>query len=162
VPRRTEDLPPFEDYAMAGRTYRYATTPPLFPFGYGLGYTTWELSAARVETDGRGEPRALHVTLRNTGARAGRTVVQLYRQPPSGGTGPGLSLVDFVAPEVAAGAVQSLTFTLPAATWALHDDAGVLQRVPGTWELIAAFAAPGERATELGVPSPQRVRCLLA
>jgi beta-glucosidase len=161
VPRRTEDLPPFEDYAMVGRTYRYATTPPLFPFGYGLGYTTWELMDARSETDARGEPRVFRVTLRNTGARAGRTVVQLYRLPPAGLTGPQASLLDFAAVELDAGARYELSFPLSPDAWTLHDEAGVRTRVTGEWTLVAAFAAPLARATELGVPAPQRVACAI-
>ncbi|HLP26928.1 MAG TPA: glycoside hydrolase family 3 C-terminal domain-containing protein, partial [Acidobacteriota bacterium] len=162
VPRRTEDLPPFEDYAMAGRTYRYATTPPLFPFGYGLGYTTWSLSDSRCERDARGEPCAFHVSLRNTGTRAGRTVVQLYRVPPASAGGPQTSLVDFAAVELTAGETRPLRFSLPSETWALHDEAGRRQRISGVWEIVAAFAAPTERAAALGVPAPQRVRCVIA
>ncbi len=162
VPRRTEDLPPFEDYAMAGRTYRYADTPPLFPFGYGLGYTTWSLADARIERDARGEPRAFQVVVRNTGARAGRTVVQLYRVPPAGSIGPRMSLVEFAALELATGEARTLSFALPPSTWALHDDAGLRQRVPGAWEIVAAFAAPTERAAELGAPTPQRARCTIS
>lgn len=162
VPRRTEDLPPFEDYALAGRTYRYAETPPLFPFGYGLGYTTWSLVDARVERDARGEPHAFHVVVKNTGARPGRTVVQFYRVPPPGTGGPRVSLVEFAPLDLAAGESRALTIALPPSTWMLHDDAGLLHRVPGEWEIVAAFAAPTERAAELGVPAPQRARCLLS
>lgn len=161
VPRRTEDLPPFEDYAMAGRTYRYAAAPPLFPFGFGLGYTTWTLVDGHLETDARGEPRAFHVTIRNTGARAGRTVVQLYRVPPANASGPQLALVDFLPVELRAGEARPVMFPLPSTTWTLHDEAGLRQRVADTWEIVAAFAAPTARAAELGVPAPLRTKALI-
>ncbi|RXK56948.1 glycoside hydrolase family 3 protein [Oleiharenicola lentus] len=162
VPRATTDLPPFEDYAMAGRTYRFATQAPLFPFGYGIGYTTWALAGAHLERDVRGEPQALHVAARNTGARPGRTVVQLYCRPPAGAGGPLASLVDFATVECAPGEARTLAFSLPPATWTLHDDDGRLRRVPGTWELLATFAAPVTRALELGVPKPEQIPCSIS
>lgn len=157
VPRRTEDLPPFEDYAMAGRTYRHATISPLFPFGFGLGYTTWSLSDARVFPDPLGEPHQFRVTVRNTGDRAGRTVVQVYRTPPSSAAGPRISLTDFAVVELPPGAARDVEFPLGPALWELHDDTGQRRRIAGPWEIVAAFAAPTARADELGVPAPQRV-----
>jgi beta-glucosidase len=162
VPRRTEDLPAFEDYAMAGRTYRFATKPPLFPFGFGLGYTTWELADAHVTRDAHGEPAAFRVAVRNTGARRGRTVVQVYRVPPPGTGGPAVCLFDFTPVELEPGELRSLEVALPPGTWALHDDAGALLRRPGRWEIVAAFAAPTGRDRELGVPPAERVAVAIA
>lgn len=157
VPRATADLPAFENYGMAGRTYRFATTPPLYPFGYGLGYTTWALADGQLVSGALGEPTACRVLVRNTGARAGRTVVQCYRVPPPGAAGPQLSLVDFAPIVLGVGESRVIGIPLPPATWTLHDDAGSLHRVPGRWEIVAALAAPTERARELGVPDPQRL-----
>jgi beta-glucosidase len=75
-----DDLPPFDDYRMEGRTYRYFQGEPLFPFGHGLSYTTFafdnlRLDPARVE---RGGEVAVSVEVTNTGDRAGDEVVQLY------------------------------------------------------------------------------------
>ena len=67
-----EDLPPFEDYAMRNRTYRYYEGIPLFPFGYGLSYTHFAYDEAKFE---HGE---VTVTVRNTGALASDEVVQVY------------------------------------------------------------------------------------
>ena len=70
--RQVEDLPPFEDYSMTNRTYRYFTGEALYPFGFGLSYTRFALSGAR-RTEG-----GMEVTVENTGAMDGDAVVQIY------------------------------------------------------------------------------------
>ena len=80
--RSAADLPPFESYAMAGRTYRFFKGTPLYPFGHGLSYTTFtyrnlRTSAATLPRNGR---ITVSVDLSNTGSRAGDEVVQLYVQ----------------------------------------------------------------------------------
>lgn len=70
-------LPPFTDYSMNGRTFRYFHGRPLFPFGYGLSYTTFQFSAPRVETVAPGVYR-VSATVANTGRRPGDVVAQLY------------------------------------------------------------------------------------
>ncbi|MGA2383198.1 MAG: glycoside hydrolase family 3 C-terminal domain-containing protein [Gemmatimonadales bacterium] len=78
--KSTSDLPPFDDYRMAGRTYRYFEGTPLYPFGYGLSYTTFAYD--RLQTSSgtlRGNDTiTVSVDVRNTGSRAGDEVVQLY------------------------------------------------------------------------------------
>ena len=81
--KETEKLPPFDDYSMDGRTYRYFRGDPLYPFGHGLSYTNFEYSALEV---GRAEvavDETLEVTLElaNAGERTGDEVVQLYLRP---------------------------------------------------------------------------------
>ncbi len=80
--RATADLPDFTDYSMRNRTYRYFRGTPLYPFGHGLSYTTFDYANLRVERAGEG---ALTVTVEvaNTGARDGDDVVQLYATPPA-------------------------------------------------------------------------------
>jgi len=74
-----EQLPPFEEYDMKGRTYRYFTGEPLWPFGYGLSYTTFGYSALKVpEKVTAGSQLTVSVTVTNTGKVAGEEVVQLY------------------------------------------------------------------------------------
>ncbi|MDD2764208.1 MAG: glycoside hydrolase family 3 C-terminal domain-containing protein [Opitutaceae bacterium] len=78
--RSTEDLPPFEDYAMANRTYRFFTGRPLFVFGHGLSYTKFSYGPVRLDA---GEVRAdsairLSVDIANTGARDGDEIMQVY------------------------------------------------------------------------------------
>lgn len=80
-PQSYDDLPPFESYALAGRTYRYATKAPAFPFGYGLSYTTYEYSNASVSRDGA--KIVVGADVKNVGGRDGEEVVQLYVRAPA-------------------------------------------------------------------------------
>jgi beta-glucosidase len=160
VPRATADLPPFENYAMAGRTYRYAEREPLYPFGFGLGYTRWTLGPIRVfpEPPDSRQPVTVRVTVTNVGARAGRTVIQYYLVPPDGATGPRLTLIDFSVVELPANASAECTVAIPPGAWSLHDEHGARVHTPGAWQVVAAFAAPVPRAQALGVPAPQSLR----
>src|SRR6202012_5045530 len=78
-----DQLPPFDSYDMKGRTYRYFTGKPLFPFGYGLSYTKFEYRDLSVSAhvDG-GQPVDADVTVTNTGKLTGDEVVQLYLNFP--------------------------------------------------------------------------------
>jgi beta-glucosidase len=74
------DLPPFEEYSMNGRTYRYFGGTPLYPFGYGLSYTTFEYSGLSLSKSviGEGDSIQVAVNVKNTGRYDGDEVVQLY------------------------------------------------------------------------------------
>jgi beta-glucosidase len=78
--RSAADLPPFDDYRMAGRTYRFFQGVPLYPFGFGLSYTTFGYGRLRTSADTlkRGDTLTVAVDVTNTGARAGDEVAQLY------------------------------------------------------------------------------------
>lgn len=77
--KSVDDLPDFEDYNMKNRTYRYFTGDPLFPFGYGLSYTTFEYSKMKVSKKIKaGDEVTVKVNVKNTGKMAGDEVVQLY------------------------------------------------------------------------------------
>ena len=77
--KSVDQLPPFVDYDMKGRTYRYFTGEPLYPFGYGLSYTTFGYSDLNLPTEARaGENVTVKVTVTNTGKRTGDEVVELY------------------------------------------------------------------------------------
>ena len=78
-------MPPFEDLAMEGRTYRYFEGKPLYPFGYGLSYTTFSYRGLRLpkKAINAGDPLIAEVTVTNTGKREGDEVVQLYLSFPN-------------------------------------------------------------------------------
>ncbi len=78
--KAAQQLPPFDDYNMRGRTYRYFEGRPLFPFGYGLSYTRFEYSNLKIDRArvGAGDRLRVSVDVRNVGPRPGDEVVQLY------------------------------------------------------------------------------------
>lgn len=78
-----EKLPAFDDYAMKGRTYRYFDGAPLYPFGHGLSYTRFDYSDLKLDRSKAGPQQPVQVSLKvkNSGARAGDEVVQLYLHP---------------------------------------------------------------------------------
>ncbi|MHB8061288.1 MAG: glycoside hydrolase family 3 C-terminal domain-containing protein, partial [Ruminiclostridium sp.] len=79
VVRSIDDLPPFEDYDMYQRTYRYMDKEPLYPFGFGLSYTSFQYSKLKAPSCiNAGEDLSLEVTLCNTGKRAGSAALQVY------------------------------------------------------------------------------------
>ncbi|MDE3148031.1 MAG: glycoside hydrolase family 3 C-terminal domain-containing protein, partial [Acidobacteriota bacterium] len=109
-----DQLPPFEDYAMTGRTYRYFQGKPLYPFGYGLSYTTFRYSGLTIPTRTvkAGSPVVAEVTVTNTGKRAGDEVAQLYLSFPDVAGAPLRALRAFQRIHLAAGASQKVRFDL--------------------------------------------------
>jgi beta-glucosidase len=135
VYKSVTDLPPFSDYAMANRTYRYFRGEPLYPFGHGLSYTTFEyedlrLSADAIATDGS---LSVQVEVVNTGKRAGDEVVQLYiTYPDTSPRNPIHQLRGFIRVHLKAGESGTVTFSLDREDLGLVNDAG--QRVVETGE----------------------------
>ena len=81
--RESEKLPPFEDYSMQGRTYRYFAGNPLYPFGHGLSYTRFDYSDLKIDRDAASPSDGVNISVRvtNTGKLSGDEVVQLYAHP---------------------------------------------------------------------------------
>jgi beta-glucosidase len=157
VPYRTSDLPAFNDYAMRGRTYRFAETEPLYPFGFGLSYGQPEYGRLRLgaPTLADGQEVTVSTTIANTGQRAIQEAVQCYVvPPPSWPDAPLATLVDFRKVFVAAGAAERVEFRLPSAAFAQFDRAGGKTHHPGLYGIVVGSAAPGSRAQELGAPAP--------
>jgi beta-glucosidase len=111
-----DQLPNFEDYGMANRTYRYFSGKPLYAFGYGLSYTKFSYSDLSVPTQAiaAGQPVSADITVTNTGKLAGDEVVQLYLKFPSMKGAPRLALRGFERIHLEAGASQKVHFDLKA------------------------------------------------
>jgi beta-glucosidase len=111
-----DQLPNFEDYGMANRTYRYFTGKPLYPFGYGLSYTKFSYSDLSVPTQSvpAGQPVSADVTVTNTGKIAGDEVVQVYLKFPQVKGAPLVALRGFERIHLDAGASQKVRFELKA------------------------------------------------
>ncbi|MEO9130404.1 MAG: glycoside hydrolase family 3 C-terminal domain-containing protein [Sphingomonas sp.] len=112
--RSVEDLPPFGDYAMAGRTYRYFAGTPVYPFGYGLSYTSFAYAPLKIQDARGGSDNGVRVTteVRNTGARAGIEVAQLYLNFPADPGAPRIALRGFQRVALKPGEARSITFEL--------------------------------------------------
>ncbi|AXC13306.1 Beta-glucosidase [Acidisarcina polymorpha] len=121
-----DQLPPFEDYAMKGRTYRYFDGTPLYPFGYGLSYTTFSYSGLALPTSAvaAGEPMNAEVTVTNTGKVAGDEVAQLYLGFPSVAGAPIRALRGFKRVHLEPGQSQKVRFELNARDLSMVSEAG--------------------------------------
>ena len=124
-------LPEVEDYNMEGHTYRYFRGEPLYPFGYGLSYTTFACGEAKV----KGKKIIIPVT--NTGSRAGTEVVQLYVRKPDDTAGPIKTLRAFRRVTVPAGQTVEVTIPLDKETfiWWSEKDQDMVP-VHGNYELL--------------------------
>jgi len=94
----TKELPPFDDYSMAKRTYRYFTGSTLWGFGYGLSYSKFKWSDVKLSTEklAAGEPLTVDAEVENTGAMKGDAVSEVYLKTPASATAPIHALVGFV------------------------------------------------------------------
>ncbi|MEJ2217108.1 MAG: glycoside hydrolase family 3 C-terminal domain-containing protein [Gemmatimonadota bacterium] len=168
VYRSVKDLPPFRDYDMDGRTYRYFEGAPLYPFGYGLSYTTFAYANLRVPAQlngGAGDGAAaaggtatdsVVVDVTNTGERAGDEVVQLYvAHPDARFRVPIRALKDFKRIHLAAGETRTVRFALDAAALSVVDPEGKTVLLPGAVTISVGGEQPGQavRAATTGVVS---------
>jgi beta-glucosidase len=157
VPRRTEDLPAFIDYAMRGRTYRFAGIEPLYPFGFGLSYAKLAYGplSSSTATLAAGQMVTVQTTLSNSSDRTVDEAVQCYIQPPrSWPDAPLATLVDFQKVTMPARSTVNVAFKLSAAAFAQVDAAGCAVHVPGAYGLVVGSASPHPRAQALGATTP--------
>ena len=156
-PASTSQLPPYEDYSMKGRTYRYMTEKPLWPFGFGLSYTTFRFDSCELSAPGisRGEKITARVKVTNTGKRNAEEVIQLYvAKDKREGDDPIASLKAFRRVNIPAGKTVSVEFELEAAAFETVNAEGENVLVPGSYTVIAADAAPVPAAVEKGAATP--------
>jgi len=152
--RDVADLPPFEDYRMAGRTYRFFEGVPLYPFGYGLSYTTFRYDRLRVSRDTlRGDDTlTVSVDVTNTGTRGGDEVVQLYvRYPHSAVPRPRRDLRGFRRVTLGPGASRTITFPLTAAAFRYWDADAHHWAVENGPVVVEVGASSGHIRLERGV-----------
>jgi beta-glucosidase len=147
--RSADQLPPFEDYSMKERTYRYFTGTPLYPFGHGLSYTTFAYSRLDFTQSVRaGQPAKISVTVKNIGKRAGDEVVQLYITDRDASVPtPIRKLVGFRRISLDAGASQKIAFTVDPREMSLiaSDSRRVLE--PGIFSFTVGGKQPGFSGT---------------
>ncbi len=148
-------LPPFEDYSMKGRTYRYFEGEPLYPFGYGLSYTTFSYNDLKVpaEPADPAKPLTAQVTVANSGKVAGDEVVLLYLSFPSVPGAPLKALRGFQRIHLEPGAEQQVTFELKPRDLSMVTDAGEIVVPEGEFKLsIGALAGTFRVKSSLALP----------
>ena len=124
-PKSYDDLPDFADYSLAGRTYRYSDKAPLYPFGYGLSYTTFAYSNAKAGAVGADGSVRVSVVVENTGSRKGDEVVQAYvRAPSDAGDRRRHHLEGFARVTLEPGERRTVEMTLPASAFAVYGEDG--------------------------------------
>lgn len=157
-PVNDKALPPFEDYSMEGRTYKWQTEGIEFPFGYGLSYGHVSYRDV-VVTEKTAEAVTLALTLENDGSCAVDEVAQVYAATPwAGQLLPGSTqhvanqqLVAFQHVLLVPGETKTVEITIPMARFTIVDAEGQRLLISGQYTLTAAAAAPCQRSHELGV-----------
>jgi beta-glucosidase len=159
------DLPPFDDYSMHGRTYRYFNGTPVYPFGFGLSYSSFEYAPLTIEpADGKAADGVRVSTVaRNTGTRAGEEVAELYLDPPDFDGAPRLALRGFQRMALQPGESRKLVFELSARDLSFVTRDGQRQIFPGEYRVTVGSGQPAsgvafQAATfnrERAVPIPE-------
>jgi beta-glucosidase len=155
-PKSLEQLPPYADYGMEGRTYRYMKQEPLLPFGFGLSYTTFRYDEISLGKDrvGLDEKVTVSVRLTNTGERSAEEVVQIYLRWPDHPESPLQALKSFQRVAIEPGESASVDFEIGPEQRALADENGNVAVRSGRIEVIAAGACPIPRSEALGAARP--------
>ena len=138
------DLPPFDDYSMKNRTYRYFTGTPVYPFGFGLSYTTFSYAPVTVQPVNGAAENGLKVMteVSNTGSREGEEVAELYLTPPQFDGAPHVALRGFQRVDLKPGEHRQVVFTLSPRDLSFVTADGVRQIVPGQYTVSVGSGQP--------------------
>ncbi len=143
-----EQLPEFDDYAMTNRTYRYFTGQPLYGFGHGLSYTTFEYSGIKLSNSSMqaGDPLSVEVDVKNTGSRDGDEVVELYVTFPKLAGAALRALRGFERVHFKAGEQQHVTLSLSPRDLSYVNEAGDRLVAAGDYVITVGGGQPGTQA----------------
>lgn len=146
--KNVTDLPPFEDYSMANRTYRYFSGAPLFPFGYGLSYSKFSYSNVKLSSHDlkAGSPMKVEVNVKNTGPRDGDEVVEVFLTYPKMPGAPNRALCGFTRVRIVAGETTHVSLTLNPRDLSYVTDAGERVIAPGSYLLSIGGGQPSTEA----------------
>ncbi|MEE0731901.1 MAG: glycoside hydrolase family 3 C-terminal domain-containing protein, partial [Oscillospiraceae bacterium] len=150
--RDTADLPDFLDYSMENRTYRYFQGEALYPFGYGLSYTSFAYSDLKLNKEelSAGESLFAEVTVTNTGARDGDEVLECYlRDEEASVSTPKWSLCGFQRFHLKAGESRRIQLEIKAESMRIVDEQGERYVEPGAFTLFVGGSQPDERSVLL-------------
>lgn len=148
------ELPPFEDYAMTNRTYRYFNGKPLYPFGYGLSYSTFAYSDLKLSTSTlqAGDPLRVEADVKNTGSHDGDEVAELYLTFPSLPGAPLRALRGFTRVHLAAGETKHVEFALSPRDLSMVDLTGDRLVAEGKYTVHVGGGQPGTSASGVDAP----------
>lgn len=159
-PMSVEDLPPYDDYNMTNRTYRYMEKTPLFPFGFGLSYSTFtydKLALSKASIN-KNESVKVSVVVTNTGKYDAEEVVQLYVSDLDASVPVAqYALKGFQRVALAAGASKTVSFDLQPSHLEIVNEAGKRIIEPGSYRISVGGSVPSERSLELGAPKFQQL-----
>ena len=157
-PYTTEELPEFTDYAMKGRTYRYMENDALYPFGYGLSYTSFALKETALDTRTIEEGGTVTITaaVQNTGAMAGGQTLQVYVKALRENT-PNAQLKGLQKVYLQPGEEKTVRIALPETAFGLYNEEGECMLDAGDYAVYAGMQQPDERSAVL---TGQRPVCL--
>ena len=144
------DLPPFENYSMENRTYRYFKGQPLFPFGYGLSYTTFVYSNLVItRSTAKGNMVNVSANVKNNGKAGGDEVVQLYLSDTGASVRMALrALKGFKRIHLDSGESQTVQFALPAEAFANPEDHNDSHILAGTYQVSVGGGQPGVKGVQ--------------
>jgi beta-glucosidase len=150
--KSVDQLPPFDDYSMKNRTYRYFTGQPLYPFGYGLSYSKFEYSNIKLSAPdlNAGNTLTVEADVKNTSQRAGDEVVQLYLTPEKLPGTPLRALRGYARIHLQPGATQRVRFSLTPRDLSFVNPDGDRLVAAGTYSVSVGGGQPGT-----GVPSAE-------
>jgi beta-glucosidase len=148
--RSSEELPDFTDYNMLGRTYRYMSQEALYPFGYGLSYTKFEMSNAELDSDivEPGKTITCSVDLKNIGNCAGAETVQVYVRVNVDGA-PRHQLKGLKKVNLMPGEQRAIKITLKDEAFGLYDNNGKLVLHEADYEVFIGSSQPDARSIQL-------------
>ena len=156
-PKSLDQLPAFDDYSMNGRTYRYMTQEPLYPFGFGLSYSKFEYADLQLDKTNLTLGASLNVslTLTNSGASDSAEVAQFYLSDLQASTiVPLHHLIGFERVTLKAGESKKVKFTITPEMMSFFNDDGKLTLEPGEFRLEVGGCSPSKRGQDLGAPKP--------
>jgi beta-glucosidase len=146
--KSVDDLPAFDDYSMANRTYRYFAGAPLFPFGYGLGYSKFVYGGVKLSADNlpAGTPLDVETEVKNVSQRDGDEVVELYLTYPKLAGTPIRALCGFSRVHVRAGETAHVHFAIKPRDLSFVNEAGERAIAPGSYGLSIGGGQPSTAA----------------
>ncbi len=141
-------LPPFDDYSMQGRTYRYFKGDALYPFGYGLSYTTFSVGSPVYDADSQ----SISVEVSNTGNQDGTEIVQAYIRNVNDSEGPLKSLRGFSRVDLKAGETKTVSIDFPNSAFECWDsESNTMRIMPGQYEIMVGTSSLDKDLNKINV-----------